>query len=204
MSETLQARLGLSSPGANPSLKKTWKKAKPKPYAIEDHQAPAWSSPCATPSYEPDGGQQLPSLVSPSLIDRLGPKVTPPQPRRSLLERMELDDNETAEVADTGVVASSESNCMPLDGVPYSKVVRDEDSEVRDAENSAVYRHSSEDGEPMDDIRPINLVVRYGFNDVSSFLTTFRLEPDRGTGQPESLACPLLQDLLTTLARMEL
>ncbi|KAJ7475990.1 hypothetical protein FB451DRAFT_264387 [Mycena latifolia] len=205
MAETLQARLGRSSPGANLSPKKVWKKAKQKPYTDDHHDpespAAAWSSHYTSPSFESDGG---PSQSSPpSLIDRLGPKVAPPSQRRSLLERMELEGNETVEDADPGVVDSFGSNCMPVDAVPYSKVRREEDSEINTADGrSDVYHDPSEDSELMADIRHRSFAVRRSFHRLGvSFLSNFRLEPDsRGMGflaRQHNLARAPPQDLMS-------
>ncbi|KAJ7031426.1 hypothetical protein C8F04DRAFT_1263023 [Mycena alexandri] len=95
---TLQARLGLL-PGANPSPKKAWKKQKP---YLNGHQEAEPSWPSRHASFEPVEAFGGSTNVSPSLIDRLGPKVSPPVQPKSLLERMELEDNAPTEIAIKG------------------------------------------------------------------------------------------------------
>ncbi|KAJ7158610.1 hypothetical protein C8R46DRAFT_1109672 [Mycena filopes] len=97
---TLSARLGIL-PGANGSSKNTWKKP-PKPY--NDQQQAAWPSPRArsSGSFEPDASVAPSTNVSPSLFDRIGPIASSPVPPKSLLERMELDDNAPSGIAIKG------------------------------------------------------------------------------------------------------
>ncbi|KAJ7773453.1 hypothetical protein B0H16DRAFT_1512403 [Mycena metata] len=114
---TLQARLGL--PGASTSPKKPWKKQKPH---LNDHQEAEPSWPSRRASFEPVEAFGASTNVSPSLIDRLGPKISPPVQPKSLLERMELDDNAPTEIAVKGAAAAGDPF---LDGGEDAKMVLD-------------------------------------------------------------------------------
>ncbi|KAJ7285143.1 hypothetical protein C8J57DRAFT_1497993 [Mycena rebaudengoi] len=133
MSETtLEARIAHGapakkySPTGKPSPKKTWKKQKP--YSA-NHHSQAWSPP-HKPSFEHD---PYSTHVSPSLLDRLGPKVAQATKRQSLLERLELDG-----VADIEPVAQSESSdhdFIPFEAVRSSEMDVSEDGPISVAHN---------------------------------------------------------------------
>ncbi|KAF7336744.1 hypothetical protein MVEN_02109500 [Mycena venus] len=145
MSEpTLQARLGHPSAGASPA--KAWKKPK-KPHSA-DHQHASWPrGDDSSSSYEPEEGHLSSSYVAPSLIERLGPKVTPHAQPRSLLERMELQDSEATDAVETDIPDVNFIR-VPLNYERPANVNGGDDREI------AVDSFLSEDGEPRTDSRP--------------------------------------------------
>ncbi|KAJ6531948.1 hypothetical protein B0H19DRAFT_1189283 [Mycena capillaripes] len=162
MSETtLKERLGLH-PGANTTPKKAWKKPK-KPHS-GDHQQAAWPRRAdSSSSYEAEEGYQPSGHVAPSLFDRLGPKIDPPIQPRSLLERMELQDDGATEAAATGVADASEVNLISLDAVHTANGNGDEDGGIAvDDSSSARYDFSEEDGMP--DVRPTKIPTQSRFS----------------------------------------
>ncbi|KAJ7928894.1 hypothetical protein B0H13DRAFT_968512 [Mycena leptocephala] len=153
---TLQARLGIY-PGANTPPKKTWKT---KPYS-GDHQDAAWPRrEDSSSSYDAEDVYQPSSHVTPSLFERLGPKVSPSAAPRSLLERMKLD---TTEATETDVAHVADANFFTSDAVHSANMNRDVDGEIPvDESFSARYDVPEEEDEELD-IRPTKIPVCYAF-----------------------------------------
>ncbi|KAJ7364200.1 hypothetical protein DFH08DRAFT_949811 [Mycena albidolilacea] len=120
MSETsLQARLGLGADASPNKPKKAWKK-----YSGDHPAAAPWPPPESSSS--PYQAEQGYNHGTPSLFERLGPKVTRPVQPRSLLERMELQENESTDTAHP----SSETDFIPLDSVYSPNVSCGGDGEI--------------------------------------------------------------------------
>ncbi|KAJ7903356.1 hypothetical protein B0H14DRAFT_3421585 [Mycena olivaceomarginata] len=141
MSETsLQARLGLGADASPNKPKKPWKK-----YSGDHPAAAPWPPPESSSS--PYQAEQGYNHGTPSLFERIGPKVARPIQPRSLLERMELPENESTDT----VHPSPETDFTRLDGVysPNGRVL----TGIRPAK-SATQTTASGNGFPPSNDRP--------------------------------------------------
>ncbi|KAJ7261814.1 hypothetical protein B0H12DRAFT_1272523 [Mycena haematopus] len=118
---TLQARLGV-----NASPNRPWKKARKSLSLSNDYQQQhaSWSRrDSSSSSYELEEGYEPPNYVTPSLIERLGPKTDLATQPRSLLERIDFQGTEGADTAEPGVAHTSEVDFMPLDPANINREV---------------------------------------------------------------------------------
>lgn len=148
MSETsLQARLGLGADASPNKPKKPWKK-----YSGDHPAAAPWPPPESSSS--PYQAEQGYNHGTPSLFERIGPKVARPIQPRSLLERMELPENESTDT----VHPSPETDFTRLDGVYSPNVSHGGDGEI--AVDSSP---SFSEGRVLTGIRPAKSAVRFLF-----------------------------------------